>query len=209
MPFPVTTVLDNCTRADEGPPPSANWSTDQFGFALPGWKIASNLLVPDGNNAAAYWSAAAFGPICGAFVQIQDMVATGNDLDLSLRLQGGVGTSAVDGYAVKVIYDSAGTDTIRILRYDNASNTALGADIPFDFTPGDFVGITADGDTISAWHGASLAAATNLGSRTDATHSAGGNFGIYAGNLNTKLSSFGGGTIVSGARLLASTGVGT
>lgn len=209
MPFPVTTVLDNCTRANEGPPPSANWSTDQFGFGLPGWKIASNLLVPNGSNAAAYWSAATFGPICGAFVQVQDLVVTGNELDLGIRLQGGVGTSAVDGYAIKIVYDSAGADTIRILRYDNGAGTALGADISFALTPGDFVGITADGSTISAWHGASLDAATLLGSRTEGTYSAGGNLGIYAGNPDTKLSSFGGGSYAPGARMLASTGVGT
>jgi hypothetical protein len=60
MPFPTAPILDTFVRADEGPPPSANWS----GIGVGGLKVVSNQCVGDiaGQN-IAYWNASAANPI--------------------------------------------------------------------------------------------------------------------------------------------------
>jgi hypothetical protein len=210
--FPTTSVLDDFNRANEGPPPSANWATDQYGLGLAGFQVTSNQLDASNNNATAYWSASTFGPDCECYVTLTTWTFASNDVDLVARLQGGVGTSAVDGYTVKsTSVSGASNDTIKIMRLDNASNTQLGATITLELANGDGLGMECDGTSISAYYKPSGGSWIRADSRTDATHAGAGNLGIFTGNTGAVFDDFGGGTIVVAAvttRLLASTGVG-
>jgi hypothetical protein len=195
--FPTTSVLDNFNRANEGPPPSANWSADQYGLALAGWAVVSNTIDASANFSANYWSASTFGPDCEGFITLTTWTFSANDVDLTARLQGGVGTSAVDGFTVKATSVSGGAnDTIKIMRLDNGTNTQLGATITQELADGDSLGIECSGTSISAYYKPAAGAWTLGGTRTDAAHGSAGNLGIYAANTSTALDDFGGGDLV-------------
>ena len=68
MAFPMTSVLDNFNRSDEGPPPRTNgtqWTGSDTHFG-----VVSNVAEPPGSAnsdlVANYWDTSTFGPACEA-----------------------------------------------------------------------------------------------------------------------------------------------
>lgn len=79
MAFPTTPILDNFNRGDEGPPPSANWTTVTWSDG--GLKVLSNAAVPEATTTGdyiIYWNASTFGPNLEARFTIVDYVITAN-----------------------------------------------------------------------------------------------------------------------------------
>ncbi len=197
MAFPTTGILDNFNRANEGPPPSADWTTDPLGFGDSGLKVLTNQCIGNnsGSDNSGYWDTTTFGPDCEVYATIVVRPNTGQYFGVYARLvQIGAGTT--DGYYVEYIFQAAGTDTVSIYRIDNASFTVLGSAISQDFNLGDKLGLELIGSTLTAYRhdGSSWA---SLGSRTDSTHSAAGNIGLAMHDVAIA-DDFGGGTVVAG-----------
>lgn len=209
MAFPSASVLDDFNRANEGPPPSANWTTDFDGSGAAGLKVVSNQCAPNGTGACSgYWNAATFGPDCECYVTVATVGASTNVLHLYARLAS-VGTAGVDGYSVQLA-KAAGTDTLKLYRLDNGVHTQLGATVSQEFASGDSLGMDVTGTTVQLWYKSGAGAWTSLATRTDATYSAGGNLAVLTtGSTTWRLDNFGGGTVVTTTRGMPFGGRGT
>src|SRR5688572_22948208 len=99
--FPCTSLLDDFNRTNEGPPPSANWTTGVDG-STGGFAVSSNTAVAqDGSFSSAYWNATTFGPDTEVYVtMVNTFGASCCGYRLYLRLAS-AGTSGVDGYIVQ------------------------------------------------------------------------------------------------------------
>jgi hypothetical protein len=72
MTFPTTPILDDFNRANEGPPPSANWSAyhASWGFG-DGLEVVSNQCKGNSYNLCGdWWSVETFGSDCEVYVTI-------------------------------------------------------------------------------------------------------------------------------------------
>jgi hypothetical protein len=189
MAFPTTSVLDAFNRSNTGPPPSGSWSTDQYGFGLPGLRVAGNACVCDGGFAAGWWSAESFPADQEAWVTVSTWV---DEVEVHIRLQN-PGTSGVDGYILNIL---ASSNLWRIYRLDN-QNTTLLASGAITMSSGDRIGISAVGSTLTAYQDHAGGGWTVLGSTTDATYNAAGYIGLFASSASTVFDDFGGGAVVT------------
>lgn len=193
MSFPtVTDLLDNFNRANEGPPPSANWSTTDS----PGLSVVGNQAAPgaSGGNATA-WDATTFGPDSEAYATVAVSQAVDEYMGLEARLADIITPGTRDGYGVYVVRRS-GTDQWECYRLDNQIFTLLGATVTGpDVDPGDKIGIEIIGTTIKGYHfdGATW---TEVLSRTDSTYTAAGFIGLHADGTVARWDDFHGGTVV-------------
>lgn len=195
MPFPVTSLLDDFNRANEGPPPSSNW-TNNFDAGTPGgFKVVSNQCTANSLPCESYWSAAQFGPNMEVWATFAAVPTTGS-LGMYVRIQS-AGTGSCDSYGIIAVKATGGPtgDTVKIYRMDNAVHTQLGATITRAFAAGDSFGVRIIGSTIEAWYKASAGSWTLLGSRTDSTYSGNGYLGLMNATNAFTLDDFGGGTI--------------
>jgi len=191
MPFGGTAVLDNFNRANEGPPPSADWTN-----LLNGLKVVSNQCK---GNAAAAHNVSLFetvhGADCEAYIEIVTKGGTNDLVDVYARGTTLVGAST-DGYMVR-LNPQGGTDIVGIYRVTHGVETLLGATVGQEFSNGDSLGIECIGSTIKAWR-KSGGTWTELVSRTDSTYGAGGYAGLGVFGTTAVVDGFGGGTISAG-----------
>lgn len=186
------TLLDNFNRADQGPPPSTDWTT-----LLNGHNILSNLVR--GNNGSAsnvsLWDIATYGADVEAYLSIPTLVADGENVEVYARMTTLVGAT-VDGYLARWNRVSgASNDTLQLYSVTNGVATKLGADIATqEMTAGDKLGIEIIGTTISLYTYTG-GAWTNKGSRTDSTYSAAGYVGIGCVGNTGRFDDFYAGTI--------------
>jgi len=186
--FPSTPILDTFNRANEGPPPSANWASSGYWIASSNnLKVVSNQCVPIFANGESYWSNTTFGPDSEAYCSVTGSTESIHCVRLS---NPGHGTS--DGYFV----DWEGGKAF-IERMDNGSATLLGALIAVAFGSGDVLGVSAVGSSISAHRNGS-----SIGTRTDATYNSAGFVGLLA---SAAVDDFGGGTYVESPRRFTNT----
>lgn len=196
--FPTVSLRDNCTRANEGPPPSASWTT----IAVFGYKIVSNVCVP--NDVATFngsvWNTS-FGPNMEVAITLNTKHDDGVYGYLLLRLQTNNDYNA-DHYEVDLVpVAGANNDTIEVWKEVSTSLTQLGSTISLgaDFAPGDVVGARIVGNVIEVFrNGASL------GTHTDGASSVtgAGYAGIQADPVVTNsltFTAFYAGTYVSGS----------
>ncbi len=184
--FPTTPILDTFVRANEGPPPSANW-TNQVENVAGGMIVVSNQLAGNSDAGSAWWSAASFGPNSECYLTFP---VTGSSVRLYLRLQT-PGSAAVDGY---MLFQNAGT-VVQLYRLDNNSLTLLTQVTVPSFVDGDAYGMRMRGTTLSAWRRASGSAQFRwLTAVDDAGYAGAGNVGVQFNNGTTRGSNFGGGT---------------
>lgn len=194
MTFPVTGILDSFNRANTGPPPSANWSTDQFGQGLPGHKVVSNTCVGDANFAASWWNAATYGPDAEVYAQAPTRSATvTHTMELQLRMVD-PGTAAMDGYDVRMD-PNGGSPFFAVVRMDNIVNTILGATVSAPFVAGDWMGGEATGSEISVYRKPSGGDWVRVASRVDTTYPDAGYIGMYTDRTASSWDDFGGGEI--------------
>lgn len=196
MAFPTTGVLDSFTRADEGPPPSANWTNNPTNTANGGLKVVSNTCAGEtaGDNQfnEGYWNSA-FSADQEAYFTITTIPAVNRSAALLLRIASPA-TASADCYYAQLV-KAAGTDTVQIWRIDNAAFTQLGATISQEIGAEGF-GFEAIGSTLTVYY--NPGSWTSFASRTDATYS-GGYIGVMIEDIGARVDNFGGGTVVVSA----------
>jgi hypothetical protein len=194
--MPFGTVLDTFDRANEGSPPSSSW-TDAWADASGGLRVVSNSCRMSTSGFArdsSYWNTT-FGPNCEVFatMSVKDSFGDG-DPALGLRLVD-MGAST-DGYFLGI--DRSGSSVHQIVRLDNGTGTALGANISLVWSAGDSFGFEAIGPILKAYHKPSGGRWAVFAVREDATYTAAGKIGLAISGTNTdaEVNDFGGGTVV-------------
>jgi hypothetical protein len=186
--FPCTSILDNFNRPNEGPPPSASWTT-AWRPSTTGWKVVSNSeaqVETGGNDNSTYWNTN-IGPNFEVYVTITAGAA--DYLGLAGRLVS-EGTAGVDGYEVIAFSGN----TIGLYRWDNnVQSAAIGGTFSQSYTTGDSFGMSVTGSTFTIYFKAAAGSWTSLGTRNDATYSATGKLGLRGGSVN--VDNFGGGAL--------------
>lgn len=105
-------LLDDFDRANEGPPPSANWTVVTWTSPGSGLKVDTNLCVAgnpsDGEDNSTIWTAATFGPDCYAEVtapQIHDSDTPGSSVPYIRLILRGSNTALDDCYYCELKVD--------------------------------------------------------------------------------------------------------
>jgi hypothetical protein len=194
--FPTTGILDNFNRANEGPPPSANW-THPYYPTDDGLKVSSNACIANIDGSSdSYWDVATFGPDCEAYITVSTLPATNQYIYIAARVAN-PGAAGLDGYELNVQV-VAGTDLWQINRLDNASYTLLGSTVTGpNLSAGDSIGIEIIGSTIKGYHKPVAGSWTEILSRTDSTYSAAGYIALGTDDAATVFDNFGGGTVAA------------
>lgn len=199
MAFPTTSILDNFNRANEGPPPSSNWTADTLNVGVTGHSVVSNQCVAASGSSHTWWNASTFGPDQEAFATWSQVGAAGF-VGFHMRIQS-PGTSSGDAYEC-VFFQNGTIQVVRVIDAYTSEVTLLNDSIA---TPndGDKVGVEVIGsgatvtirmlkDTGSGW--------TEVGTVDDtgATRiTASGNIGLLGGDTDDIADDFGGGTVVA------------
>lgn len=188
--FPTTTVLDDFNRANEGPPPSASWTT----WISSGLKVVSNEIGPnDTGGNGAYWNAVMPGPDVEAHLTI----ATLSDATTYINLYARYDVALFKGYVMN--HTVASPDTWALVREDGGSSATLVSGTQ-DLSNGDAMGIRCVGSLIEGWLRVN-GIWQRVGSATDATYSGASpndRLGIYTepGAVTTgRMDNFGGGVV--------------
>ena len=185
-------LLDNFNRADEDPI-GAPWTGPMISGS-PSLRLLSNeLAVRSGQTSGGIYYTGTYTD-CEAWVVLANKL-DGSRLVVAVRTAD-AGTANVDQYRVDLLPQAgAANDITRIGRLDNSSLTTLGADIVQEFNAADDgLGIAIIGSTIEAWRwdGATW---NLLGTRTDSTYTAAGNFALEINGATSVYDDFGGGAI--------------
>ncbi len=199
--FPTTGVLDDFNRADQGPPPSANWSQSWLGN---GWKVISNQagVNVDAANNGDYWNVSPYGPDTEVLVTLASIPSTGwfRYAELQARLAQPTSSATVDGYALALFGDSVGVPRLHAkYRIDNGAYTQLGATVTQDVASGASIGLELVGSTIQEYFRPPGGSWSALGAPvTDGTYTAAGFLGMASNSSVLRVDDFGGGTIGGG-----------
>jgi hypothetical protein len=147
--FPYNgTPVDTGTRANEGPPPSANWTT----IVGTGHKIVSNKIVPNAASGThmSYWNATQFDTDQEAYAEISTM---------SVNDHSGFGVFArfnpanLDRLECTARPIDSANDVMQLWERTNGATVQVGVDtsIGGEFTAGDQVGIRVVGATATCY----------------------------------------------------------
>ncbi len=196
MIFPVTSILDDFNRANEGPPPSASWITG------PKTESNSNGLVIDTNRVKAtsltYGGTASWGVTFGPDVEVyvSDSDAGGVFI-LYWRITDPTDTTLMYGYRFSG-YNFGGNRTFTVdslngLPIDTA--TLWTSTLSGTIANGDQVGISHIGDQISVYENLGGGGWNLVNTITDNTYSSAGYIGMGLGSTTGRLDNFGGGEI--------------
>lgn len=202
--FPSTAILDDFNRADEGPPPSENWT---LGFAAglegttePGHQVISNELANTGSDINQNWyNAAQYGPDCEAYITVTNSGSV-NAVGLAARLTDIVGFSS-NGYYVQINRTGGGDNrNFQIMRIDNGGVTVLAnvAETGVGSMTGDKYGIRLVGNNIELWADTGEGWLLKL-TAVDSTYKGAGYLGILTDSSSSSVSrwdDFGGGDII-------------
>lgn len=204
MAFPTTPILDSFNRANEGPPPSTNWTTGIAvgfgGFSEPGHEVIGNELANTFNDVAQnYWNVGQFGPDCEAYITVTN--ATGLiSAELAARLTN-IGQFTCDGYVVQA--QPAGGEggpnrVYTIYRIDDGLLTMLDfvGESGVGSMTGDRYGIQIIGSVIYLWGDTGDGWEIKL-TANDSTHTTAGFIGVVTEiGSQSRLDDFGGGVFV-------------
>ena len=196
--FPTTGLLDNFNRANQGPPPSASWSTDIWGESAGGLRVVSNQCADEaGDGGDGWWNAATHGPNSEAYC---DLSTADLWLEVYARLIS-PGTAGLDGYFLQIL-PAAGDEDARIFRIDNAIETQLGATYTAGtYGSGNQIGFELIGGTLTAYQ--NTGSWTPLFSRSDSAYGSAGYIGLSQGRGTARFDNLGGGTVVPTASVMA------
>ena len=194
MTFPTTPILDDFNRADEGPPPSADWSSVT---GIVGVVVSSNVAAPNGaGTSSAIYTAASYTDM-EAYEDIPTLPSTNYTIGVFLRGQQVGSGATIDGYLVRT---KPSTSEVLIDRVDNGALTRLVTQASVTFSAGYKIGGRIVGSAITAWvHDGSNW--SQVASTTDSTYSGSGNIGIFGGSSAYRVDNFGGGEKSVGAVL--------
>jgi hypothetical protein len=179
MAFPTSALLDNFNRANEGPPPSANWVTD-VGYA--GLIVASNACTRNAASSAGAWNT--------SFVADQEIYADLIDpTDCSLNIRLVTANNLASNHYQLYFVDET---TLELYKSVATVFTQLGADITVTHVDGDQWGIECIGTTIKVYQNG-----VEVASRTDSDVSGAGYIGASLRAAATIMDDFGGGAVVA------------
>lgn len=159
MPFPTAPILDTGVRANEGPPPSADW-TGGFGGGL---AVESNQIVGTaaGNN-VAYWNAATADPVNYEIAAEFPLVGGG----LSLLV---IDPATFSGH---YIFCNPAVPLLRIEVLTGGVPAGVVCTTPQLVVSGDAFGMRRVGSNFTLWYSSGGGAFTQIASGTDSNHSA-------------------------------------
>lgn len=184
--FPETSQLDTCTRANEGPPLSANWTVSNG----TGHKIVSNKCVSDSDASgqASTWNTFT-ATDAEVAAQVGTIIDTGKYFNLFLRLQT-VNDYTSNMYQVDITpVAGANNDVLEFWKRVGGTFTQLGASVNVG---ADFVANTTKwggrvtGVTIEGFY-----EGTSVGTRTDSDVTTAGYIGLST-DINTTGASYSG-----------------
>lgn len=198
--FPTTGLLDNFNRANEGPPPSTNW-TGPVQTGEEGLRVVGNQCDDSTDTAKAgsgVW-VGDFGPDSECFSTIAVVPTSTQGQAHFLRVVS-PNTAGVDGYLSAYINLVAGIyNSYLSYRLDNNAYTQLGAnDALTTLGVGDDVGAEMIGSAIKVYRrvGAGSWTEETTAARTDSTYTAAGRIGLRLDN-QPEADDFGGGTVAA------------
>lgn len=188
MAFPTTGLLDQFTRGDEGPPPSASWTTMDQGHKVVSNQCDTNAVGED--TFVSGYNASTYGPDSECYFTAVVVNDFGEGVFARLTT---LVLATTDGY----LYWRSSTNVTRLYRTDNGGFTQLGADGPaFTIANGDKLGIECIDDSIKGYIDDGGAGWAEEIARTEGTYGDAGYLGIRsnpgAGDTGT-IDDFGGG----------------
>lgn len=139
--FPSTGILDNFNRANEGPPPSSNWTDSAGGLRVISGQCGGDIA---GIN-AAYWNAQRFGNDIEGYFDVSVKPGVGEVAGIFI-----VTDDIVDGYVLTLTV-AAGVDAVSLSRYDLGVPTLL-ATSAIEIEAGEKLGIRRQGGDIFVYH---------------------------------------------------------
>jgi hypothetical protein len=185
MAFPTTGILDDFNRANEGPPPSADWTN-----IVNGCKVVSNICVggTSGANNINKWNKASYGPDCEIYATLSNFT---NWIDLYARFN----SAFSNGYGL-TIWD---VNILRVNKITGGTPTQIGSDItlPANLAAGDSLGMEIIGNDIKVYTKQGGGAWTLRGTVTDSTYTGAGYLGININGTSQQIDDFGGGTVAA------------
>jgi hypothetical protein len=191
MAFPDNMELESGTRANEGPPPSANWATGVYAADV-GFNITSNKFTPvGGGNSSAVWLYE-FNKPKEVWVDVDTFPATGFSFELYVNLLN-YDTASPSSYVVRFWHHSGGgVGSLELDRLDSGSLTRL-TDMGKTLVLGDQIGLENLNGSIRVYVNAVSQMSPN-----DNTYSGPGRLAIrhLGDNTTMRLSHFGGGNYV-------------
>jgi hypothetical protein len=187
--FPLTPVIDNCTRADENPLTNGGLWSAKFISTDFNLKILTNQMVGAGASDSSNVTAADYGPDC----ELWTVGTGGTDFGTNILLRiNSPGVAGVTGY---LVFFSVSGDQVTIQRIDNSTTfvTILPAQNVGAYVFSDTLGASIVGGTITAYINGVPKASVG-----DATYKAPGKLGIRKFSTQMPLINVGGGTILPG-----------
>ena len=192
--YPDVAVVDNCTRANQGPP-----LTGHVNNGGTGWRVVSNVCIPD--NKAGYhgtsWNTS-YGPDMEGAITLAQVPAAGTYNGLFVRMQIANNDNS-DRYELDLVpVTGASNDTLTAWKEVSGVRTQLGAtySLGADLAVSDVIGLRTVGTTITPFRNGSA-----LATRTDSDVSGAGYVG-FQGDLatpQTYINAFYAGTLTSSA----------
>jgi hypothetical protein len=162
IPFPLTGILDDFNRGNEGPPPSANWDIVQHGHVVLNQQC---IGVDDSDDNLSAWNTSFNTPI-EAYLTIS---SNPDESVFSIyMLHNYYQIPNEDGY--ECWFDTI-TNKLHICRVDNQVETQLGSLINITgIAINDSVGMSVQNGVIQAWWKPSGGSWTLLGERSDSIY---------------------------------------
>lgn len=177
MTFPIASVLDNANRANEGPPPSANWTT-----VIGGHTVATNRLAATGAVNTSYWNVSQVldGEV---FVTLVTRPADTKTASVLARY------TLSQSYLLGITRNDAGNDTLGFYYYDGVTTNLLGSWV-IALQDGDTFGLRFLGSNFYVFYNG-----IQVGSVSDSSIAVAGYIGISTNSTATIMDDFGGGSI--------------
>lgn len=169
--YPDVAVVDNCTRANQGPP-----LTGHVNNGGTGWRVVSNVCIPD--NTVGYhgtsWNTS-YGPDMEGAITLAQVPAAGTYNGLFVRMQIANNDNS-DRYELDLVpVTGASNDTLTAWKEVSGVRTQLGAtySLGADLAVSDVIGLRTVGTTITPFRNGSA-----LATRTDSDVSGAGYVGF-------------------------------
>ena len=169
--YPDVAVVDNCTRANQGPP-----LTGHVNNGGSGWRVVSNVCIPD--NTVGYhgtsWNTS-YGPDMEGAITLAQVPAAGTYNGLFVRMQIANNDNS-DRYELDLVpVTGASNDTLTAWKEVSGVRTQLGAtySLGADLAVSDVIGLRTVGTTITPFRNGSA-----LATRTDSDVSGAGYVGF-------------------------------
>jgi len=187
MPFPVTRVLDDFGRADEGPPPSAQWVTSLGdGLEVKGNNCGTDDAVTGGGGS---WNTS-FGANQECFTTITVVPPVGTSVNLRIRTVTAADRDS-DHYEIDILAVAAANDVAQFWKRASGVWTQLGPDVDLggNITAGEEYGIRGIGTNLEGFR-----TGVSLGTRSDSDVTGGGFIGVELADVLIRIDNFGGGS---------------